>query len=194
MSTKTTTQSYIGKEIACHDTFLNRELVKYKQYLEAINPTAEELKRIGLPPLTHDTVRNLFSRNYAAFQQQFEELAKADIGNIGFVFKAVSDTAIANGVDQLMRFFRSQELKLHTLEEFSDCPLIDGFAVLTDDFKNEVRERFTMRIKTEEGARYYEAYLRAEHAINEMLSMGALAGYHFQYGPKGELALLNICE
>jgi len=172
---------YMGHEVHFYESHFNREIGKYERFAASLRPIVEELGRIGLPPLTPPTFRSLIAGKFDPIIDQFRKLANEDASKVGFVFRPVAAGAIENGVAALNSFLSQQTNMLRASDEQSDIPMVEGVPTVTDEFRTELREKYTMRVRTEEGALFYEKFLEAKSAVQELMKMGYMpeAAYVF---------------
>lgn len=163
---------YLGYVVHFYEGNYHREVNRYQRFAESVAPIVEELKRIGLPDLTSETFNRLIGGFHETFVEDLRALAKKDSDKIGFVFKPVYGDALEKAVQALRSYLHSKYNILQGGALLGDMPIINGVPTVTDQFKEQLREKHTMRIRTEEGAKFYELFLEAQAKIKEMIEMG----------------------
>jgi len=163
---------YLGHEVHFYDANFNREVAKYERFCTGMAPIVEELKRIGLSGLTSESLGKLVSGIYDPLLNELRTLAIRDADKVGFVFKPVYGDAVEKAVSSLMAYLNTNTNFLRSGWEFIDVPVVDGNPTLTDEFRQQLREKYTMRIRTERGSIFYEKFLAAQALIKEMIELG----------------------
>ena len=163
---------YLGHVVHFYEHNFAREVAKYERFCANMTPIVEELKRIGLPDLTSQTYNRLIGGFHETFVDDLRELARKDSDKIGFVFKPVYGDALEKAVSALRSFLHSKYNVLQGGRELGDMPIVSGVPTVTEEFKEQLREKHTMRIRTEQGAIFYEKFLAAQALVKEMIELG----------------------
>lgn len=189
MSTKT--KSYIGHVLWVNEPAFQSDIRKYKYYVELIKPLADELKRIGLSPLTQQVISQISMGNYSFYTKEFREKAEKDMGTVSFVFKAVGDVQIEKSLDSIKSFLDKHRRMIQECWLQHDCPVIEGYPVLTPKFEEEVRDKHSFKIRTEQASDFYGKFLIAQQAVKD-LNLGLYLGNYTELDSEQGLSLTGI--
>jgi hypothetical protein len=182
MSVKIAEQpKYLGHEVHFYESHFDREVGKYERFCNGMAPIVQELKRIGLSDLTSESMARLVNGFNESLVDELRALANRDVDKVGFVFKPVYGEAIEKAAASLRSFLTSRHSFLTSGWEYLDVPIVEGEPTVTDEFKQQLREKYNMRIRTKEGSLFYEKFLEAKAAVRELIQMGYMpeAAYEF---------------
>jgi hypothetical protein len=186
--------SYVGHILSVQEYTIARRLSSYDRYVETITPLAIEFNKIGLQPLTNERLLSIQIGNTNKFLDEYQKLSEADIANVGFIFRPMGNDAIAKGRSAIASFLGRFQLMLRNNQDTADCPIVDGVPVVTEEFKNAIREAFTNRILTKEGSDFYKAFLVAKDAVKALFDMGGFADNNFYFDKNEGLGLVTVPE
>ena len=185
---------YVGHILHKNVHTISRRLGQYQRYVETFTPLAIQFNKIGLGPLTNERVESIKIGNFNKILDKYQKLAEADIENVGFVFRPVGNEAISKGRASIVGFLGTLNLHHRNNQDTSDCPIVDGLPVITEEFKNAIEEAFTNRILTKEGSDFYKAYMVAKEAVKRLIELGGNPEHHFNFDYSDGLNLTAIPE
>jgi hypothetical protein len=191
---KSEEKSYVGHVLHFQESDYNRARARYSRYAETISPFAKEIIRLGLSPLTADSIQSLSIGKFERFTNEFKEKAETDISSLGYVFKPVAIESLTKSLQSINAFLSRFRDALANMPEEIDCPLVDGIPTYTPEFEKDVQERFTNRIRTEEGSEFYKKFLIAQAAIQDLCDMGGRPEIHFDFDRELGLSLSGVAE
>jgi len=187
-------ENYIGHVLFINNADYNRAKSRYSRFVEKIAPLAAELTKIGLSPLTIESLNQIAIGKFDQFTAEFKEKAEADISNVGFVFRPIGQDSIKKGLRSITEFLGRFQLVLSNSQDELDCPVIKGVPAYSPEFDAEVKERFTNRIQTEAGSDFYKKFLIAQAAVKELCDMGGRPELHFDWDRELGLSLSAVAE
>ncbi len=175
----------VGKVLFFDQSQYDRRISGYNLFIEALTPLCVKFNQWQIGPMTAERLQRISSGGASSMLAELTSRLEDSTAELN----PILSESVRAGQEATITRFRTLvgEIRhqLQTHSDIYDCPIVEGVPVLTDEFKQNLKDQYSLKIQNTEQSEHYNLFQAAADSVKALIDAGGVPGTTFDLHTDG---------